>query len=86
MQIKVETKTQEPESISLPCHWLDSVCGRHLGRLIGLNSAYEKKFGFSSSENYFRNIVGIHGIGIELLYLSMKILNMRLIVLFRDQT
>ena len=61
--------------------WLDPICGRHLGRLIGLNSAYVKKWCFSSSENYFRNIVGIHGICIELLYLGIKILNGRLVVL-----
>ena len=29
---------------------------------------------FTSSENYFRNIVGIHGKVIQLLYLGMKIL------------
>ena len=72
-KIKVETKIQEPESISLPCHWLDRICGRHLERLVGLNSAYVKKLFFSSNKNYFRNIVGMHGIGIELLYLGMKI-------------
>ena len=56
--MKVETKTQEPESISLPWHWLDPICGLHLGRLIGHNSAYVKKgcscMTFTSSENYFQ--------------------------------
>ena len=58
---------------------MHAICGRHLGRLIGHNSAYVKKG--CSCMNYlllarimFRTIAGIHGIGIQVLYLGMSIL------------